>query len=377
MKIAYICTGNPYDKHSWSGTDYYTRQSLEDQGHEVYCIYGYKPRLPIAVILKMIVAKLFGKIYSPVRNKQISDQWAQYIKQNIEKNTDAIFSIGTIPVACLDTEIPIYILVDGIFEQMRQFYKWNDLSNQCIKDSNEIERLALKKCKKIISCSEETGKFIVDYYKIPKEKLAIVPLGANLDCVPERESVFQSIMSRDKFICNILFVGIDWERKGADIVLESVKLLHERGMNIVLHLCGLKNIPVELPPYVKNHGFLRKSDSKELNQLLALYRTSHFLFVPSLAEAYGLVFCEASAYGLPSISHRLGGLTTIVENGKNGQLFEKGTVPSVFADYIERTYNDVDKYIELSKNSRLRFEELLNWSVAGKSMTKLMDRNKI
>ena len=50
MKIAYITIGNPYDKHSWSGTDYYVRKALEQQGHSVYCIYGYKK-----ITLKMIL----------------------------------------------------------------------------------------------------------------------------------------------------------------------------------------------------------------------------------------------------------------------------------------------------------------------------------
>jgi len=377
MKIAYICTDDPYNKHSWSGTNYYVRQSIEAQGHEVYCIYGYKPHLTFLYQLKMYLARIFGKRYLPRRNKQTSLQWAGYIKKNIISGTDVIFSIGTTPVACLEVDIPICILVDGIFEQMRHFYQWNDLASRCVKESNELEQSALNKCKKVISCSKETGKCIMDYYNVPKEKLAIIPLGANLDIVPDRDFIFRSILTRDKMVCHLLFVGVEWERKGADIVLAATKILHERGMRVTLHLCGLKQVPVELPSYVVNHGFLRKSEKNEFEQLLILYRTSHFLFVPSLAEAYGLVFCEASAYGLPSISHRLGGLTTIVEDDINGKLFEIGTPPEVFADYIENEFADNEKYIKLSQKSRLRFEELLNWDVAGKSMSALMEGVKI
>ena len=375
MKIAYVVDGNPYDKHSWSGTNYYVRRSLENQGNNVYCIYGFKPKYTIVSLAKKVIAKLIGKDYKQKRCKQTSSQWAKYIKKNLQKDTDAIFSLGTVQVACLETRIPIFIYVDGIFEQMRIFYGYGNLSQKSIKDANEIEQLALEKCCKIISCSIETGECIKDNYKTHTGSLEIVPLGANLDIKPNSSEVFTAIEKRDTDVCHLLFVGVTWQRKGADIVLETTRILHDRGFKVVLHICGLREIPVELPNYVVNHGFLRKSNEEEFEVLKSLYLSSHFLFVPSRAEAYGLVFCEASAFGLPSISHKVGGLTTIVEDGQNGKLFELGTSPDVFADYIEKTFRNKDGYRELCKNSYKRYENLLNWDVAGKKLTELIEQN--
>ena len=197
-------------------------------------------------------------------------------------------------------------------------------------------------------------------------------MGANLDTVPTKIEVNGFIAKRNREECHLLFVGVDWKRKGADIVLETAKILHERGMNVVLHLCGLRQIPVELPPFVVNHGFLRKTELEEFNTLLSLYKTSHFLFVPSVAEAYGLVFCEASAYGLPSVTHKLGGMATIVKDGENGKLFNLGTSPELFANYIENMFHDKEKYSSLAINSRKRYDEYLNWDVAGHSYMRLL-----
>lgn len=376
MKIAYVVAGNPYDRHSWSGTNYYVRSSLEKQGNDVYCIYGLKPRYTIVSLAKKIIAKLIGKDYKQKRCKQTSFQWANYIKKNLQKDTDAIFSLGTVQVACLETKIPVFIYVDGIFEQMRTFYGYGNLSNRSIKDANEIEQLALDRCYKIISCSIETGECIKNNYTISPGRLEIVPLGANLDIKPARSEVYTAIEKRDADVCHLLFVGVTWQRKGADIVLETTRILHDRGIKVVLHMCGLREIPVELPKYVVNHGFLRKSNEKEFEVLKSLYLTSHFLFVPSRAEAYGLVFCEASAFGLPSISHKVGGLTTIVEEGQNGQLFEIGTPPDVFADYIEKMFMDKDEYMKLCKNSYKRYENFLNWDAAGKRLTELIEQSQ-
>ena len=119
----------------------------------------------------------------------------------------------------------------------------------------------------------------------------------------------------------------------------------------------MRNIDKELPEYVIDHGFISKQDPSGVKKLNVLYASSHFLFVPSLAEAYGLVFCEASAFGLPSISHVTGGLTTIIKNDINGKLFEIGTPAIVFADYINKMFEQYDKYVELSKSSYSRFEK--------------------
>ena len=374
MKIAYIPTSDPYNKHSWSGTDYYTRLSLENQGNVVYCIYGFKPSRTLLTWIKMIAAKLVGAHYYDYRNKQAARQWARYIKANLQEGTDAILSLGTTQVACLNTEIPLFIMVDGIFEQMRTFYDWGKLSKSCLRDSNEVEQMALDRSTHVVSCSKETGEAIKNFYKIPPDKLSIIPLGANFDNWPTMGEVRTFVERRDSEVCHLLFVGVDWKRKGADIVLETTKILHDKGFPVVLHLCGLKQIPVRLPSYVINHGFLRKSDPKENELLLTLYKTSHFLFVPSVAEAYGLVFCEASAYGLPSISHRLGGLTTIVEDGKNGQLFDLGTEPKVFADYIEKIFSDKKAYSTLAMSSFERFETYLNWDSVGEMYMMLFNK---
>ena len=376
MKIAYIVDGNPYDKHSWSGTNYYVRSCLEKQGNDVYCIYGLKPKYTIISFIKKIIAKFVGKDYKQKRCRQSSRQWANFITKNLQKDTDAIFSLGTVQVACLQTQIPIFIYVDGIFEQMRTFYGYGNLSNSSIKDANEIEQMALDKCCKIISCSIETGECIKHNYIVRPDCLEIVPLGANLDIKPDCSEVIEAIEKRDTDICHLLFVGVTWQRKGADIVLETTRILHDRGFKVVLHICGLREIPVKLPSYVVNHGFLRKSNEKEFEVLRSLYLSSHFLFVPSRAEAYGLVFCEASAFGLPSISHKVGGLTTIVEDGQNGQLFDLGTPPEVFADYIEKTFKDKDEYVRLCKDSYRRYENLLNWDVTGKRLTDLIMQSK-
>ena len=374
MKIAFIPQNNPYNRNSWSGTDYYVRECLEKLGNDVYCIYGFKYKETFLDKFYKISAKLRGKRYLVDRTKRCIHKWAYYINERLQPNTDVIFSLGTLQVADLNTEIPIYIYVDGVFEQMRIDYKWGDITQSGIKVANEIEQKAIDKCKKILSASTETKMCIKQYYKCPPEKIEVVPLGANFDKYPTEDEIEKIISMRcsNNSVCNLLFVGVDWYRKGADIVLNVLKILNKCKFPTMLYLVGIKDIPEKLPENVINYGFINKNTENGMNKLKELYSQSHFLFVPSRAEAFGLVFCEASAYSLPSISHHVGGIYTIIENGINGQLFPINSNPKVIANYIINTFKDKEKYKKLCRSSYKRFADYLNWNVTGKKIERII-----
>lgn len=373
MKIAYIVDGNPYDKNSWSGTNYYVRTSLQNQGHNVYSIYGLTPKISFVDYANKLIAKLSGASYDIKRTVSSSRQWASFIKDKIEPNTDCIVSLGTIPIAYLDDiSIPIYIYVDGIFKQMCHFYNWN-LSAKSMRIGNNIEHKALSKCRRIFSASDETKKAIVDGYDVSADKVCVVPLGANMDNPPTKHDIDGFIESKkDNSICSLLFVGVDWYRKGADIVLKVVESLHEQGFPVQLNLVGLKSIPVDLPSYVHNYGFINKNENSGAKLLSKLYSEAHYLFVPSRSEAYGLVFCEANAFGVPCISLNEGGLKTIVKNGVNGYLFNEDSPIAEYSKIIKQNFSDKRRYVSLCYSSYERYKELLCWEVAGQTLSQII-----
>lgn len=363
MKIAYITTFFPHNKYFWSGTNYYVKNALEAQNCEVYCIYGYR-KVTLGMVFRKFQAWLMGKNYQAIRSFEAAKGWAGFISSNLEEGTDAVLSLSTIPIAFLETDIPVYVYIDGCYEYMLG-QGFSKLLNK-IATAHEIERLAFERCAKIFTSSVASADAILLHYgSAVRDKVVVVPLGANIDELPSRESIMENIRGKDMSVCKILFVGVDWNRKGAGIVVETVRMLHDKGFPVELHLVGLRNVPVELPPYIVNYGFISKMYDGGMEKIAGLYRDAHFLFVPSRGEAYGLVFCEASAYGLPSISHDIGGISTIVKNGENGKLFPLGTSPSVFAKYIEETFSDEASYKGLSVKAYMRFEKLLNWRVAG------------
>ncbi len=65
------------------------------------------------------------------------------------------------------------------------------------------------------------------------------------------------IDSKSRDICKLLFIGVDWERKGGDVALKVVELLNNMGVQTELHIVGC-DPEGSMPTFVVRHGFIPK-----------------------------------------------------------------------------------------------------------------------
>jgi glycosyltransferase involved in cell wall biosynthesis len=92
-----------------------------------------------------------------------------------------------------------------------------------------------------------------------------------------------------------------------------------------------------------------------------LYSGSDVFVLPSYEEAYGTVYGEALAAGLPVVGWRAGNLPNLAVDGREGIVLEPGDVAGL-ASALERVTFD-DEYRErLSAAARIRGRELPTWS---------------
>lgn len=127
-------------------------------------------------------------------------------------------------------------------------------------------------------------------------------------------------------------------------------------------------------PNVVCEGFLSKKIPAEYERLTNHFKNSDFFILPTRFEAYGLVFCEAAAYGLPVLASNTGGISTIVAEGQTGFLFDLSAEGNIYGDKIISVMNDLNTYHQLRTNARKRFEERLNWDVFGLELQKEISR---
>jgi len=231
----------------------------------------------------------------------------------------------------------------------------------------------LERCQLAIYASDWAGEAAVNYYKIDPKKIKIVPFGANFSTNRSMVEIKNIINRRSSSKCKILFLGVDWYRKGGDIVLEAVKLLNKEGLKTELAVVGCSPVSSEpLPNFVKPFGFIDKSSPEGITKLNSLLVGSHFLFVPSIAEAYGVVYCEANSFGVPAIATNTGGIPTVIKDGINGMKFGLNAKPSEYAAYILDCFNNFNTYKELARSSFNEYESRLNWKVSGAKIKSLL-----
>jgi D-inositol-3-phosphate glycosyltransferase len=73
--------------------------------------------------------------------------------------------------------------------------------------------------------------------------------------------------------------------------------------------------------------------------LSTYYRSADVVLVPSRSESFGLVALEAAACGVPVVAAAVGGLTSIVMDGKTGFLVE-GRDPRDYAAAVSQLLVD-------------------------------------
>jgi len=375
MKIAYITLGK-FDIHTWSGTYYHIAQALA-KNNELYYIDDLKYSFwtKISSVPKFFFFKLQKKFYGWMFSKRLYKSFAKQIQERIQKDTDLLFMPGDwgLPLSYLETDIPIVLYQDATFPLLNNFY-YKNLDKQSIRRALKLEKKILDKSTFLIYSSDWAAKSAVSDYGINPDKVHTIPLGANIECSRDMEDI-RNILQRKKWDkCRLLFVGVDWVRKGGDLCIYIADKLNKQGIPTQLDIVGIRKIPVELPSFAIDHGFISKSTDEGRKYLDDLFEDAHFLLVPSRSEAYGLVFCEANSFGVPAIATNVGGIPTIIKDEKNGIKFPLDANVDDYVTWITDYFTDRQKYNQLALSSFQEFEERLNWDVVSSSMNTLLKR---
>ncbi|MBS6007243.1 MAG: glycosyltransferase family 4 protein [Clostridium baratii] len=364
MNILFVSNG-PVNINNWSGSVFHLYNSVINERDIVdKCELKDKKLFKIPTKLYNLVSKNQNVF---CRSKIAMKDYAKQITKILnKKNYDLIVSIGSIPVSMLKTNIPIIIITDGTFNAIKDYYpEYGKYSKRALKNSEKFENMALKKANTLIFASEWARDSAVNDYKISPNKTIVCPFGANFESNLSLEDINKIIDNKINKKTKLLFVGIDWVRKGGDKTLEILRYLKHKENDVELHIVGCKpNIPKDLNDCVILHGFLNKRNQNELKKIKKLYEECNFFVLPTLAECFGIVFCEASSYGIPSITHATGGTTTSVKNNINGFGFKLDSTASEIGDTIISLINDKEKYRKMCISSYLYYKEALNWRAA-------------
>lgn len=222
-----------------------------------------------------------------------------------------------------------------------------------------LTRWIWRRADRIVAVCESLGALMLE--SCPGLRYAVVPNGVDLNlfhpaAAPRSEAGPLRCLAVARLI----------ERKGLGDLIRAFALL-ERG-RFRLEIVGGGPDEQVLRDLAEQHGvareirFLGSLDREEVAQR---YREADLFTLPSTAEAFGNVFAEALASGLPIVGSQVGGIPELVEPGSNGLLVPSGD-PAALARAIRLLADDPQLRREMSQRNRAKAEATLGWANATK-----------
>lgn len=370
MKVGLVCLRGAINIASWRGNAESFQAALQRQGVDVSRIDISSERLGLLYKAKQFVLRNILKVgYTRHREPSMLRHYSRLVdRAAAQAGVDIIFALTTMPIARVASRTPVVFWNDAPFAGMLDWYpEFSAMRPKTVAHGHAMEVEAHKRAALAIYSSQWAADIAVREYGADPQRVKIVDFGPNIAVTWDRQYVCDQISRRLTAPYRLMWIGVDWQRKGGDIAVAVARELHVGGFPIQLSLAGV-DPPAKIRrlPFVEALGFIRKP------ALTRLLDSAAFLLLPSRADLSPIVFNEASSLGVPVISRPIGGIPAIIRDGYNGRLFaDDAAVPDI-AKYIRRTIEDPQRYRELALNAFTEYETRLNWDVAARRVVDLL-----
>lgn len=377
MQIAYTTTFDANDVHNWSGTPYHMSRALQQAGMDIQYLGSLKRETPPFFKLKQFFKKICQQRESPRFNTYVAKHYsAQVEKKLMGLKADAIISPLINPIAYLNTSLPIILWTDAVYSALLGFYPaFYYHSTHTITQGNEITAACLGRARLAIFSSDWAANSAIERYGISREKVKVIPYGANIQSHPNLNAVKEFLKKRVAKKIKLLFLAKSWQRKGGDIACEVAHTLVKMGHEVELTIVGVTPTFSTQVSYIKCLGFISKQTIEGKKIITDLLSHSHFLILPSRADACPMVLAEANAYGLPCLTTHIGGIATAIKPELNGMTFGLDAPISAYCNYILTTLQNQNRYQELALSSHHQYETRLNWQTAAATLKNLLQNS--
>jgi glycosyltransferase involved in cell wall biosynthesis len=211
---------------------------------------------------------------------------------------------------------------DGnILESLHSGYGMQGVPKKAIDQIIQYERDLAHRTNLILTMSEYLRQSFIHGFSLPKHRVVNVGGGLNYLSVPPIPS------DKNYDSAELLFVGVEFERKGGKQLLQAFADVVQQIPRAKLHIVGPASVSV--PQSLKNsvilHGFLSRSNPAEARKMNELFDRCPILILPSLYEPFGIAPLEAMARGSACIVTDAWALREMVRPGVNGELVERGS----------------------------------------------------
>jgi len=323
MNILFLCEGNAESWDAWSGICKSLVDQLRADGHtvEVGDVDLSGPdRWAAAAATVSRSRRRWGTRYHlggvPFRLKS---RRAGRCVASRRANIDVILQIGATFQVKGANGIPYCLCCDSNIRmaQYGSFTGYSDASPLTDSDLTAIERREIavyRGAAAIFPLSERLRRSFVDDFALPAERVRAIYAGPNF--VPGRVAAAGSAPPADR-PPTALFVGLQFHRKGGDVLVESFRRVRARIPAARLLLAGIPVGYVQ-EPGITCLGQLDKNQPSGAAALADAYGSADVFVLPTRFEPFGIAFVEAMHFGLPCIGPRAWAVPEIIADGETG-----------------------------------------------------------
>ena len=217
-----------------------------------------------------------------------------------------------------------------------------------------LTRWIWRKADRVVAVCESLGRLALE--TCPDLRYNVVPNGVDLSLFHPRTEPRLPGPIRCLAVARLI------ERKGLGDLIRAMALL-ERG-RFQLEIVGGGSDETVLRDLAAGLGLaneVRFVGPLPRSEVARRYRAADLFTLPSSAEAFGNVFAEALASGLPIVGSSIGGIPDLVEHGTNGLLVQAGNIEAL-AGAIRYLADDPELRHEMAQRNRAKAEAHLEWS---------------
>lgn len=342
MRLGFACAWDRRPELTWSGTSWNLRAALRDRAaattgtQDVVDVVDVGISYPPAVRLALKAAcarRHDGRWVSLWKHSRAARRYGEVaVRGGLRRHQpDVLLQVQDLAVA----DRPYLLFQDLSYDVLADYagrpdglVNFPSLSAGAVARLRERQRRVYAGAAGVLAMSRWFADHLVDVSGLPADRVHVVhpgigvpgpfgtsPSGTTPSGRPDRGRADRDRVGRQRR--RLLFVGRDFHRKGGEVVLAALEVLRrEVDPAVTLTVAGPRTWPLA-GPVPTGVRFLGPVPVDRVGTLYA----DHDLFVlPSRFEAFGIVFVEALAAGLPCVGRRAFAMPEIITPGRNGDL---------------------------------------------------------
>jgi glycosyltransferase involved in cell wall biosynthesis len=238
-------------------------------------------------------------------------------------------------------------LHDPSFDRKRINPEWVSLEKQLYRNATAV-----------FTFSRYVARSLVEQYDCNSNQVTAVYTGCSFDIadLPLKNSNYTNKQ--------ILFAGIEWERKGGPELIEAFKQVLKAHPDAQLTILGCKP-QVDVPN-------IRIVGRVPLQDLHGYYQRSSIFCLPSRRDPFPIVLIAAALYKLPIITTRSEALCEYLSDGENSYLTESGQVNSL-ANALINLLDQPERCRQFGERIQAIAQQKLTWERVGEAIKQRID----